>query len=96
MENKLKEVEYDLKEITKLVYRLAESQNITVKNIDLMTKDIKDILKATSRQNIFDARLDAVEARLDKTDAVKLWIAKIVGGILLGALMTLVLKGGVV
>lgn len=95
MEEKVKEIELDVKEITKHVFKLIEAQSTTTRNVDIISQDLREILKVTNSYDVFINRIDAIEKRMDYFDSHRTWFTRIVGGILIGAAMTALLgKGG--
>lgn len=101
-EAKVKELESDIKEITKMIYGLSETQKVsliqqqvTTDNINLLTKDMKEALKATLSCDVVFSRLDTLDKGLTELQGLKNKIAFMVVGSVIVALLSIVVRGAV-
>jgi len=70
--------------------RLSLIQEVTTKNVDTLTTDIKDLINAMPQFARVDEKYKSMDIRLKRLESVLSWASKITSGVLLTALLGLV------
>lgn len=86
-------IERDIRDLEKVVYRLAESQQITTSNIDKLSADIKEIVKNAQTMDLLKQELVNVSNRCARLEATQTWGIKIIIGAFLLGVFNVVIGG---
>ncbi len=87
------EVKRDIKDINKILYQLVEAQSNTTHNVDMLSKDVKEMLKASMSCDIVDNDVKDLEKRVSILEDSKTWGFRLVAGAVMMAVVGLVAGG---
>ncbi len=94
LEKDLDKTQDDLTIMREAIYTLIESQKNTTKNVDALTKDMKEIIKGTGQYEAQSNKIASIEKRIKTMEEAKTWEYRIfIGAIITGAI-TLIAKFG--
>lgn len=103
MEDRIKEAESDIKEITRMIYKLSETQSTaivlqqaTTDNINKLTADMKETLRATMSCDVVFTRLDTLDREIKEFKVAKNKIIFLILGSVTLAILSLVVKGATI
>ena len=84
----------DLVVMREAIYTLIESQKNATKNVDALTKDMKEIIKGTGQYDTQNTKIISLEKRVKTMEEAKTWEYRIfIASIVTGAI-TLIAKFG--
>lgn len=95
MEEGIKIIERDIRDLEKIVYRLTESQQITTTNIDKLSADIKEILKNSQSVELLKQEIINMDKRMTKIESSISWGLKILIGAFILGVFKMVTQGGI-
>ena len=93
--DELEKIDKDIRDINKVLYQLTEAQKNTTKNVDILTSDIKEMLKKSMNCQMVHNELQALEHRVTDLEASKTWGFRLVVGALMLGLVNILLEGAV-
>jgi len=89
----LEEVKRDIKDINKALYTLIEAQSNTTHNVDMLSSDVKEMLKASMSCDIVNSDVKDIEKRVSILEDSKTWGFRLVIGAVILAVVGLVAGG---
>ena len=84
----------DISTIKDALYTLIEAQRNTTKNVDNLTQDMKEVIRAHSNFDTVEAQITSVEKRIKKIEETKTWEYRIFIGTVITGVVALVTKFG--
>ena len=87
METWQKEIETEMKEFSRNMYKLLESQKTSTENIKALSLDVKQVIESLPQFARVDEKYKSMDKRLQRIEGIFSWGAKIAGGAVIVALL---------
>lgn len=94
LEKDIDKTQSDLVIMREAIYTLIESQKNTTKNVDALTKDMKEMVKNSSMHETNANKIISLEKRVKTIEDAKTWEYRIFIGAIISGAITLIAKFG--
>lgn len=94
LEKEIDKTQDDLSVMREAIYTLIESQKNTTKNVDALTKDMKEIIKQAGKHETNANKIISLEKRVKTMEDAKTWEYRIFIGAIISGAITLIAKFG--
>ena len=86
----------EVQEIKSALTTLIEAQRNTTKNVDNLTTDMKKLIKSTASFDVIETELHQLDQRVKKIEDTKTWEYRIIIGAIVGGIITIIVKFGLI